>query len=165
MLVILDDHLRHGQGRRRRARRDPFLPVPSPSSPKPEPLVEPQRGSEALDVDAQRLSGSGRFLLESVQQRRPDAAVAVLVKQAEAAKVRRVTQPRVSDLLHGRIDLFSTDTLIDMLARLGVGIRLVIKTPRWQGSCSQGKRDHGIPLAPITCGTGPFDSRCQSALS
>ena len=52
-----------------------------------------------------------------------------------------------------------------MLARLGVGIRLVIKTPRWQGSCSQGKRDHGIPLAPITCGTGPFDSRCQSALS
>jgi predicted XRE-type DNA-binding protein len=52
------------------------------------------------------------------------------LKQAEAAKVLRVTQPRVSDLLRGRIDLFSTDTLIDMLARLGVGIRLVIKTPR-----------------------------------
>lgn len=46
------------------------------------------------------------------------------------AKVLRVTQPRVSDLLSGRIDLFSPDTLIDMLARLGLGVRLVVKTPR-----------------------------------
>jgi predicted XRE-type DNA-binding protein len=49
------------------------------------------------------------------------------LKQAEAAKVLRVTQPRISDLLRGRIDLFSTDTLIDMLARVGFGVRLVIK--------------------------------------
>src|ERR687892_866699 len=47
--------------------------------------------------------------------------------QAEAAKVLRVTQPRVSDLLRGRIDLFSTDTLIDILARLGVGVKLVVR--------------------------------------
>jgi predicted XRE-type DNA-binding protein len=47
--------------------------------------------------------------------------------QAQAARVVRVTQPRVSDLLRGRIDLFSTDSLIDMLARLGVGVRLVVK--------------------------------------
>ena len=52
------------------------------------------------------------------------------LKQAEAAKVLRVTQPRVSDLLCGRIDLFSTDALIDMLARLGVGVRLVVKPTR-----------------------------------
>jgi predicted XRE-type DNA-binding protein len=52
------------------------------------------------------------------------------LKQAEAAKILRVTQPRVSDLLRGRIDLFSTDSLIDMLARLGVEVRLVVKTPR-----------------------------------
>jgi predicted XRE-type DNA-binding protein len=50
--------------------------------------------------------------------------------QAETAKVLRVTQPRVSDLLRGRIDLFSTDALIDMLARLGVGVRLVVKPSR-----------------------------------
>lgn len=52
------------------------------------------------------------------------------LKQAEAAKALRVTQPRVSDLLRGRIDLFSTDALIDMLARLGVGVRLVVKPAR-----------------------------------
>lgn len=50
--------------------------------------------------------------------------------QAEAARLLRVTQPRVSDLLRGRIDLFSTDTLIDMLARLGVAVRLVVKPGR-----------------------------------
>ena len=52
------------------------------------------------------------------------------LKQAEAARVLQVTQPRVSDLLRGRIDLFSTDALIDMLARLGVAVRLVVRHTR-----------------------------------
>lgn len=51
------------------------------------------------------------------------------LKQADAAKLLRVTQPRISDLLRGRIDLFSTDALIDMLARLGIRVRLVL-SPR-----------------------------------
>ncbi|MCX5722137.1 MAG: helix-turn-helix transcriptional regulator [Nitrospirae bacterium] len=48
-------------------------------------------------------------------------------KQKSAAKILGVTQPRVSDLLRGRIDLFSTDALIDMLARLGAQVRLTVK--------------------------------------
>jgi predicted XRE-type DNA-binding protein len=50
--------------------------------------------------------------------------------QARAAKILRVSQPRVSDLLRGRIDLFSTDSLIDMLARLGLHVRFVVKSSR-----------------------------------
>ena len=50
--------------------------------------------------------------------------------QAKAARLLRVTQPRVSDLLRGRIDLFSTDSIIDMLARLGVHVRFVLKPSR-----------------------------------
>ena len=49
------------------------------------------------------------------------------LKQRAAAKLLDVTQPRVSDLLRGRIDLFSTDTLIDMLARLGAQVRFTVK--------------------------------------
>jgi len=49
------------------------------------------------------------------------------LKQRAAAKILGVTQPRVSDLLRGRIDLFSTDALIDMLARLGAQVRLTVK--------------------------------------
>ena len=52
------------------------------------------------------------------------------LKQEEAAAMLNVTQPRVSDLLRGRIDLFSTDALIDMLARLGVRVRLVLRSTR-----------------------------------
>ncbi len=47
------------------------------------------------------------------------------LKQTEVAKVLGVTQPRVSDLVRGRIDLFSADSLIDMLARLGIRVKLV----------------------------------------
>ena len=52
------------------------------------------------------------------------------LKQREAAKILRVTQPRVSDLLRGRIDLFSTDMLIDMLARLDIKVRISVKSRR-----------------------------------
>ena len=52
------------------------------------------------------------------------------LKQREAAEVLRVSQPRVSDLLRGRIDLFSTDGLIDMLARLGARVRFTVKPNR-----------------------------------
>jgi predicted XRE-type DNA-binding protein len=52
------------------------------------------------------------------------------VKQAEAAELLGVTQPRISDLMRGRIDLFSIDTLIDMLARLGVRATLVLRPSR-----------------------------------
>lgn len=52
------------------------------------------------------------------------------LKQREAARLLHVSQPRVSDLLRGRIDLFSTDTLIDMLACLGARVRLTVKPSR-----------------------------------
>ena len=48
------------------------------------------------------------------------------LRQAQAAKILGVTQPRVSDLLRGRIDLFSTDAIIDMLARFGVRAKVAL---------------------------------------
>jgi predicted XRE-type DNA-binding protein len=52
--------------------------------------------------------------------------------QAQAAKALRVTQPRISDLTRGRVERFSIDTLVDMLARLDVvvTIRTSRRTPR-----------------------------------
>jgi predicted XRE-type DNA-binding protein len=54
--------------------------------------------------------------------------------QAEAAKLFGVTQPRISNLVRGRIDLFSIDILIDMLARAGIHVELVFSTARCQGA-------------------------------
>jgi predicted XRE-type DNA-binding protein len=52
------------------------------------------------------------------------------LKQAEAAELLGVTQPRISDLMRGRIDLFNVETLIDMLAKLDVRTKLVLQARR-----------------------------------
>ena len=46
--------------------------------------------------------------------------------QAEAAKLFGVTQQRISNLVRGRIDLFSLDILVSMLARAGVHVDVVL---------------------------------------
>jgi predicted XRE-type DNA-binding protein len=46
--------------------------------------------------------------------------------QAQAADLFGVTQPRISDLVRGKIDRFSIDTLIAMLGHAGVRVRIVL---------------------------------------
>lgn len=46
--------------------------------------------------------------------------------QAQAADLFGVTQPRVSDLVRGKIDRFSIDTLIAMLGHAGVTVQIVV---------------------------------------
>ena len=46
--------------------------------------------------------------------------------QAQAASVFGVTQPRVSDLVRGKIDRFSIDTLVAMLGHAGVRVQVVV---------------------------------------
>lgn len=50
--------------------------------------------------------------------------------QAAAAKLLGVSQPRVSDLVRGKIDKFSVDTLIEMLGAAGVEVRVTTKRRR-----------------------------------
>lgn len=47
--------------------------------------------------------------------------------QAAAAKRCGVTQPRINDLLRGRIDKFSIDALVNMAAALGLRASFVLK--------------------------------------
>ncbi len=49
--------------------------------------------------------------------------------QAAAAKLFGVTQPRMSNLVRGRIELFSLDGLVNMLAHAGIQVSLVMKRP------------------------------------
>jgi len=48
------------------------------------------------------------------------------LSQANAAKLFGVTQPRISDLLRGKVTLFSIDALINMLATVGLHVELHI---------------------------------------
>ncbi|PIW31133.1 MAG: transcriptional regulator [Rhodospirillales bacterium CG15_BIG_FIL_POST_REV_8_21_14_020_66_15] len=46
--------------------------------------------------------------------------------QAEAAHHLGVTQPRVSDLMRGKIDLFGLDTLVNMAVAAGLNVEMHI---------------------------------------
>lgn len=46
--------------------------------------------------------------------------------QAAAARLLGVTQPRISDLVRGKIDRFSVDTLIEMLGHAGARVSFVV---------------------------------------
>lgn len=48
------------------------------------------------------------------------------VTQTDAARRLGITQPRLNDLLRGRIDKFSLDTLINLAGRAGLSVRLDI---------------------------------------
>jgi predicted XRE-type DNA-binding protein len=50
--------------------------------------------------------------------------------QAKAAQLIGVTQPRISDLMRGRLDLFSLDALVDMADRVGLRTKMVVSPKR-----------------------------------
>lgn len=49
--------------------------------------------------------------------------------QGDAAALFGVTQPRMSDLMRGKINLFSLDTLIDMAATAGMSPTVKVSKP------------------------------------
>lgn len=49
------------------------------------------------------------------------------LNQLEAAQIFGVTQPRISDLMRGKITLFGLDTLINMAAAAGLHVEMRIQ--------------------------------------
>jgi predicted XRE-type DNA-binding protein len=49
------------------------------------------------------------------------------MSQQEAAELLGVTQPRVSELVRGKINFFALDKLVNMAARAGLGVTLTVQ--------------------------------------
>ena len=49
------------------------------------------------------------------------------VSEAQTARALSVTQPRLSDLMRGRITLFPVESLVGMLTRLGMRVEVKIR--------------------------------------
>jgi predicted XRE-type DNA-binding protein len=111
--------------------------------------VTPSTGNVFRDLGFPRAEAEHLLIRADLLIQLQKAIEARGLKQSEAARVLAVTQPRVSDLLRGRIDLFSTDTLIDMLARLGIGVRLVVKTPRARRGGVTRRQIHAWPASSV----------------
>jgi len=61
-------------------------------------------------------------IIEEVRRRR--------LIQSRVAVTCGITQPRVSDLMRGRLDLFSLDALIDIGEQLGLRTKLTVRRRR-----------------------------------
>ena len=61
--------------------------------------------------------------------------------QVESARQFGITQPRMSDLMRGKIDLFSLDALMDMATVAGLEPHVSIKKPR-----ASSRRHHSAEL-------------------
>ena len=48
------------------------------------------------------------------------------LSQAQAAKLFGITQPRISDLMRGKINLFGIDALVNMVAAAGLHVEMRI---------------------------------------
>jgi predicted XRE-type DNA-binding protein len=53
-----------------------------------------------------------------------DHIARIELTQSEAAKLLGVTQPRISDLMRGKIELFGLDTLVNMIAAAGLHVEM-----------------------------------------
>jgi predicted XRE-type DNA-binding protein len=49
------------------------------------------------------------------------------LRHAQIAKLFGVTQPRVSDLMRGRIDMFRLDALVNMVVAAGLRVKLSVR--------------------------------------
>ena len=49
------------------------------------------------------------------------------MSQAQAAKRLGVTQPRISDLMRGKLSVFSIDGLVDLLTRAGITVEVTYR--------------------------------------
>jgi phage-related protein/predicted XRE-type DNA-binding protein len=76
---------------------------------------------EDTQADAVSMTMRSKLLIAIEQQVR-----SWNVSQANAARRLGVTQPRLNDLLRGRIQNFSLDALVDLAARAGLSVRLDI---------------------------------------
>ena len=85
------------------------------------------RGSGNVFVDLGFPPSEAENLLLRAQLMSRIRAAARGSSQREAAKRFGVTQPRLNDLLRGKIDKFSLDALVNMLGHAGMRVEMKVK--------------------------------------
>lgn len=99
------------------------LDVSSGDSPN---IVQEQNASqESLDENSVQTE-SMKLRLELMSELKQHIADAHL-SQSQAAKLFGVTQPRISDLTRGKIDLFGLDALVNMVATAGLYVEMHVR--------------------------------------
>jgi predicted XRE-type DNA-binding protein len=77
---------------------------------------------ESNPVEAENLKLRSSLMLALMRHMKSQG-----LTQTQAAALFGVTQPRISNLIHGKIDLFSLDRLVKMAATAGLRVTMQIK--------------------------------------
>jgi predicted XRE-type DNA-binding protein len=89
--------------------------------------VTPADGNIFADLGFPPAEAQSLLARATLMARIRDVVTDRKLTQVRAARLFGVTQPRMSDLVRGRIERFSVDTLMDMLARAGMEVRVHVK--------------------------------------
>ena len=79
------------------------------------------------------------------------------MSQAQAAKMFGVTQPRVSDLVRGKINLFGLDSLANMVAAAGLHVEMRVRSSL--SEATRGRRavlESGLEVLPTDVTRAPL---------
>jgi len=86
-----------------------------------------ERSSGNLWADAGRPDAEEAFLRSKLLYRITEIIRERKLTQAKAAKLLGTTQPTVSDMMRGKLHLFSLERLITFLKALGQDVEIVVK--------------------------------------
>ena len=85
-------------------------------------------GNVFLDIGFSPEEAQNLHLRSELMSKIEDFVRSSGLTQKECAARMGVTQPRLSDLLKGKIDKFSLDALANILGHAGMRVRLLVKT-------------------------------------
>ena len=86
--------------------------------------ITPGSGNVFLDLGFEPVEAQHLLVRADLMGKASDLIRARGWSQKQAAAALGVTQPRISDLVRGKIDRFSVDSLVEMLGRAGVSVKL-----------------------------------------
>ena len=92
--------------------------------------VEVTEGSDNVFADLGLPDAEALLAKAELARQIGDAIRERELTQARAAELMEVSQPRVSDLLRGRLDKFSLDALVGFLTRLRRNVTIVVSETR-----------------------------------
>jgi predicted XRE-type DNA-binding protein len=92
-----------------------------------ESAIEPSCGNVFEDLGFPRQEAVSLELRSFLAFRLEEFIETERLTQREAADFFGVSQPRISNLVRGRIELFSLDTLVDLLTRAGVRVEVLLR--------------------------------------
>ena len=87
---------------------------------------EPEEAA-ALQAESKRIISEKLAIKESLMTELAGWISEKKLKQADAAQILGVTRPRVSDVINKKSIKFTIDALVDMLARTGKHVQLLVQ--------------------------------------